>query len=130
MNKKKLGKQKGRFLDSTALLEIQNLLANMPRRRDLLIEALHLIQDEFHFISAKHVVALAFEMKLSQAEVYEVATFYHHLDVIKEDQAPPPPLTVRVCESISCNNFPTDFQSLNNGIRIINFFISHHEYKF
>ncbi len=102
MNKKSLGRQKGRFLDSTALLEIQNLLANMPRRRDLLIEALHLIQDEFHFISAKHVVALAFEMKLSQAEVYEVATFYHHFDVIKEDQAPPPPLTVRVCESISC----------------------------
>jgi len=102
MNKKRLGKQKGRFLDSTALLEIQNLLANMPRRRDLLIEALHLIQDEFHFISAKHVVALAFEMKLSQAEVYEVATFYHHFDVIKEDQASPPPLTVRVCESISC----------------------------
>ena len=102
MNKKKLGKQKGRFLDSVALLEIQNLLANMPRRRDLLIEALHLIQDEFHFISAKHVVALAFEMKLSQAEVYEVATFYHHFDVIKEDQAPPPPLTIRVCESISC----------------------------
>ena len=102
MKKKRLGKQKGRFLDSTALLEIQNLLANMPRRRDLLIEALHLIQDEFHFISAKHVVALAFEMKLSQAEVYEVATFYHHFDVIKEDQAPPPPLTVRVCESISC----------------------------
>ena len=102
MNKKRLAKQKGRFLDSTALLEIQNLLANMPRRRDLLIEALHLIQDEFHFISAKHVVALAFEMKLSQAEVYEVATFYHHFDVIKEDQAPPPPLTVRVCESISC----------------------------
>ena len=83
MKKKRLGKQKGRFLDSTALLEIQNLLANMPRRRDLLIEALHLIQDEFHFISAKHVVALAFEMKLSQAEVYEVATFYHHFDVIK-----------------------------------------------
>ena len=102
MNKKRLGKQKGRFLDSAALLEIQNLLANMPRRKDLLIEALHLIQDEFHFISAKHVVALAFEMKLSQAEVYEVATFYHHFDVIKEDQAPPPPLTVRVCESISC----------------------------
>ena len=102
MNKKRLGKQKGRFLDSAALLEIQNLLANMPRRKDLLIEALHLIQDEFHFISAKHVVALAFEMKLSQAEVYEVATFYHHFDVIKEDQAPPPPLTIRVCESISC----------------------------
>ena len=102
MNKKKLGKQKGRILDSSALLEVQKLLSDMPRRKDLLIEALHLIQDEYHFISAKHVVALAFEMKLSHAEVYEVATFYHHFDVIKEDQIPPPALTVRVCESLSC----------------------------
>ncbi len=102
MNKKKLGKQKGRILDSSALLEVQKLLSDMPRRKDLLIEALHLIQDEYHFISAKHVVALAFEMKLSHAEVYEVATFYHHFDVIKEDQIPPPSLTVRVCESLSC----------------------------
>ena len=102
MNKKKLGKQKGRILDSSALLEVQKLLSDMPRRKDLLIEALHLIQDEYHFISAKHVVALAFEMKLSHAEVYEVATFYHHFDVIKEDQIPPPPLTVRICESLSC----------------------------
>ncbi|MEC8940330.1 MAG: NAD(P)H-dependent oxidoreductase subunit E [SAR324 cluster bacterium] len=102
MNKKKLGKEKGRILDSSALLEVQKLLSDMPRRKDLLIEALHLIQDEYHFISAKHVVALAFEMKLSHAEVYEVATFYHHFDVIKEDQIPPPPLTVRVCESLSC----------------------------
>jgi len=89
-------------LDFSALLEVQKLLSDMPRRKDLLIEALHLIQDEYHFISAKHVVALAFEMKLSHAEVYEVATFYHHFDVIKEDQIPPPPLTVRVCESLSC----------------------------
>ena len=102
MNKKKLGKQKGRILDFSALLEVQKLLSDMPRRKDLLIEALHLIQDEYHFISAKHVVALAFEMKLSHAEVYEVATFYHHFDVIKEDQIPPPSLTVRVCESLSC----------------------------
>ncbi len=89
-------------MDSSALLEVQKLLSDMPRRKDLLIEALHLIQDEYHFISAKHVVALAFEMKLSHTEVYEVATFYHHFDVIKEDQIPPPPLTVRVCESLSC----------------------------
>ena len=89
-------------MDSSALLEVQKLLSDMPRRKDLLIEALHLIQDEYHFISAKHVVALAFEMKLSHAEVYEVATFYHHFDVIKEDQIPPPSLTVRVCESLSC----------------------------
>jgi NADH:ubiquinone oxidoreductase subunit F (NADH-binding)/NADH:ubiquinone oxidoreductase subunit E len=102
VNKKKLGKQKGRLLDSAALLEVQKLLSDMPRTKDLLIEALHLIQDEYHFISAKHVVALADELKLSHAEVYEVATFYHHFDVIKEGQTPPPPLTVRVCESVSC----------------------------
>ncbi|MDE0792189.1 MAG: NAD(P)H-dependent oxidoreductase subunit E [SAR324 cluster bacterium] len=105
MNKKKLGKQKGRLLDPAALQEVQKLLSDMPRRKDLLIEALHLIQDEYHFISAKHVVALASEMKLSHTEVYEVATFYHHFDVIKEDQTPPPPLTVRVCESVTCEMY-------------------------
>ncbi|MEZ7974300.1 MAG: NAD(P)H-dependent oxidoreductase subunit E [SAR324 cluster bacterium] len=105
MNKKKLGKQKGRLLDPAALEEVQKLLSDMPRRKDLLIEALHLIQDEYHFISARHVVALASEMKLSHTEVYEVATFYHHFDVIKEDQTPPPPLTVRVCESVTCEMF-------------------------
>ena len=105
MNKKKLGKQKGRLLDPTALHEVQKLLYDMPRRKDLLIEALHLIQDEYHFITAKHVVALASEMKLSHTEVYEVATFYHHFDVIKEDQTPPPPLTVRVCESVTCEMY-------------------------
>ena len=105
MNKKKLGKQKGRLLDPAALEEVQKLLSDMPRRKDLLIEALHLIQDEYHFISARHVVALASEMKLSHTEVYEVATFYHHFDVIKEDQTPPPPLTVRVCESVTCEMY-------------------------
>ena len=105
MNKKKLGKQKGRLLDPAALEEVQKLLSDMPRRKDLLIEALHLIQDEYHFISARHVVALASEMKLSHTEVYEVATFYHHFDVIKEDQTPLPPLTVRVCESVTCEMF-------------------------
>ena len=105
MNKKKLGKQKGRLLDPVSLREIQKLLSDMPRRKDLLIEALHLIQDEYHFISAKHIVALASEMNLSHTEVYEVATFYHHFDVIKEDQTPPPPLTVRVCESVTCEMY-------------------------
>lgn len=105
MNKKKLGKQKARLLDPAALQEVQKLLSDMPRRKDLLIEALHLIQDEYHFISAKHVVALASEMKLSHTEVYEVATFYHHFDVIKEDHTPPPTLTVRVCESVTCEMY-------------------------
>ena len=102
MNKKKLGKQKGRLVDSKALLEVQKLLSDMPLRKDMLIEALHLIQDEFHYLSAKHLVALAHEMKLAHAEVFEVATFYHHFDVIKENDAPPPPLTVRICDSLTC----------------------------
>ena len=102
MNKKKLGKQKGRLVDSEALLEVQKLLSDMPLRRDMLIEALHLIQDEFHYLSAKHLVALAHEMKLAHAEVFEVATFYHHFDVIKENDTPPPPLTVRICDSLTC----------------------------
>ena len=102
MNKKKLGKQKGRLVDSEALLEVQKLLLDMPLRKDMLIEALHLIQDEFHYLSAKHLVALAHEMKLAHAEVFEVATFYHHFDVIKENDAPPPPLTVRICDSLTC----------------------------
>jgi NADH:ubiquinone oxidoreductase subunit F (NADH-binding)/NADH:ubiquinone oxidoreductase subunit E len=93
---------KGRPIDLTALEEIRALLGDEPRRRDLLIEHLHKIQDTYQYLSAKHVVALAHEMKLSPAEVYEVATFYHHFDVVKEGETPPPPLTVRVCESVSC----------------------------
>ena len=104
----KQSKSKGRQLDPSALLEVQKLLEDMPRRKELLIEALHLIQDKYHYLSAKHLVALAHEMRLSSAEVYEVATFYHHFDVIKEsdinepDKAPPPPITVRVCDSVTC----------------------------
>jgi formate dehydrogenase len=79
------------------------LLGSESRAPDLLIEHLHKIQDKFGHISSKHLAALAAEMKLSQTEVYEVATFYHHFDVVKEGQTPPPPLTVRVCESVSCD---------------------------
>ena len=93
---------KGRQLDDTAWAEVQELLGTRPRRRDLLIEHLHLIQDGFGCLSAAHLVALAEEMHLSQAEVYEVATFYAHFDVVKEDEAPPPELTIRVCDSLSC----------------------------
>ncbi|HET9403180.1 MAG TPA: NAD(P)H-dependent oxidoreductase subunit E [Burkholderiales bacterium] len=96
------GKLKGRAVDSRALDEVQALLKDGPRRRDLLIEYLHKIQDRYGHLSAAHVAALAREMKLAQTEVYEVATFYHHFDVIKEGETPPPPLTVRVCESLSC----------------------------
>lgn len=93
---------KGRALDDAALSEIQTLLGTRERRKDLLIEHLHLIQDSQGCISAAHIRALAEEMKLSQAEVYEVATFYAHFDVIGDNDAPPPALTIRVCDSLSC----------------------------
>ncbi len=99
------GSAKGRPTDPQALSEIRALLGNTPRRRDLLIEFLHLIQDRYGHIAAAHAVALAQELKLAPAEVYEVATFYHHFDVVKEDDHPPPPLTVRVCDSITCEMF-------------------------
>ena len=96
------GKPKGRPVDSRVLAEVQALLKDEPRRRDLLIEHLHRIQDRYGYLSAAHIAALAREMGLAQTEVYEVATFYHHFDVIKEGETPPPPLTVRVCDSLSC----------------------------
>jgi NADH:ubiquinone oxidoreductase subunit F (NADH-binding)/NADH:ubiquinone oxidoreductase subunit E len=94
-------KPKGRQLDPRALEEVCALLGDRPRRRDLLIEHLHLLQDCYGHLSAPHLAALAAEMKLAQAEVYEVATFYAHFDVVK-DGPPPPAITVRVCDSLSC----------------------------
>jgi NADH:ubiquinone oxidoreductase subunit F (NADH-binding)/NADH:ubiquinone oxidoreductase subunit E len=93
---------KGRAVDAEARQQVAALLGDAPRRRDLLIEYLHLIQDSYGCLSAPHLVALAAEMKMAMAEVYEVATFYHHFDVVKEGDAPPPAITVRVCESIAC----------------------------
>ncbi|WP_417513457.1 NAD(P)H-dependent oxidoreductase subunit E [Minwuia sp.] len=93
---------KGRQLDEAALEEVQALLGDRPRRRDLLIEHLHLIQDRYGHLSAAHLRALGEEMRLSMAEVHEVATFYAHFDVVKEGETPPPPLTIRVCDSLSC----------------------------
>ena len=93
---------KGRQYDDQALSDVQALLGQHERRADLLIEFLHLIQDEYGHLSAAHLRALAEELRLSQAEVFEVATFYAHFDVIKEDEAPPPALTIRVCDSLSC----------------------------
>src|SRR5881227_915552 len=93
---------KGRRVDPEARKEVLALLADAPRRRDLLIEHLHKIQDRYGCLSAKHLVALASEMKMAMAEVYEVATFYHHFDVIKEGETAPPAITVRVCDSIAC----------------------------
>jgi NADH:ubiquinone oxidoreductase subunit F (NADH-binding)/NADH:ubiquinone oxidoreductase subunit E len=93
---------KGRQVDPKALAEVQALLTDRSRRRDLLIEHLHLIQDKYGHISTTHLAALAHEMRLSQAEAYEVATFYAHFDVVKDGETPPPPVTVRVCDSLSC----------------------------
>src|ERR1700761_4613554 len=93
---------KGRQVDPRAREEVLALLTDRPRRRDLLIEHLHLIQDHYGHLSAAHLAALAQEMRLALTEVYEVATFYAHFDVVKEGEAPPPPVTVRVCDSLSC----------------------------
>ena len=93
---------KGRQVDPQAAEEIALLLGDRPRRRDLLIEHLHLIQDTWKQISATHLAALADEMKLSFAEVFETATFYAHFDVVKEGEANIPPLTIRVCDSLTC----------------------------
>ena len=107
---KKKGKfgLKGRGVDPKARAEIRVLLGREPRRRDLLIEHLHRIQDRYGHLSAAHLAALAEEMRLSQTEVYEVATFYHHFDVVKEGETAPPALTVRVCDSLSCSLFGSD----------------------
>ena len=93
---------KGRQLDDAAHAEVQALLVDQPRSRDRLIEILHLIQDKFGCISAAHLRALSEEMRIGQAEIYEVATFYAHFDVVKEGEAVPPALTIRVCDSLSC----------------------------
>ncbi len=93
---------KGRVVDLQALTEVRAALGEAPRERDLLIEHLHAVQDRFGHLSAAHLVALAHEMRLAPTEVYEVATFYHHFDVVKEGEQAPAPLTVRVCESVTC----------------------------
>ncbi len=93
---------KGRQVDARALEEVRALLGERPRRRDLLLEYLHLLQERYGHLSAAHLAALAEDVRLAQTEVYEVATFYAHFDVVKEGEAPPPALTVRVCDSLTC----------------------------
>ena len=93
---------KGRAFDAAAMDRVREILGDAPRRRDLLIEHLHRIQDAFGHLSDDHLLALAREMGLTAAEVYEVATFYHHFDVVKDGGAAPPALTIRVCDSIAC----------------------------
>lgn len=93
---------KGRQVDDAALANVRALLGDRPRRRDLLIEHLHLIQDHYGHLSVQNLNALAEEMRMAQTEVYEVATFYAHFDVVKDGDVPPPALTIRVCDSLSC----------------------------
>ncbi len=108
---------KGRQLDAEALNDVQNLLGEEPRRSDLLIEHLHRLQDHFGHLSARHLRALAEEMRMPQAAVYEVATFYAHFDVIAENETPPPAITIRVCDSLSCELAGAQAlqQALENG---------------
>ncbi|MEE8271372.1 MAG: NADH-ubiquinone oxidoreductase-F iron-sulfur binding region domain-containing protein [Alphaproteobacteria bacterium] len=93
---------KGRQVDPTALAEVRRLLGEDPRRRDLLIEYLHRLQDRYNGLSAPHLAALAMDMRLALTEVYEVATFYAHFDILREGDPDPAPLTVRVCDSLTC----------------------------
>ena len=101
----KKGRIMGRIMDQKALGEVRDLLGDEPRTREYLIEHLHKIQDHYHHISNRHILALAGEMNLPMAEVYETATFYHHFDVTGEGETPPPPLTIRVCDSMTCEMF-------------------------
>ncbi|MDQ2104180.1 NAD(P)H-dependent oxidoreductase subunit E [Azospirillum isscasi] len=93
---------KGRQVDPAALAEVQALLGDRSRQRDLLIEHLHLLQDTHHGLHARHLAALAHEMRLALVEVYEVASFYAHFDIVMDGEEAPPPVTVRVCDSLSC----------------------------
>jgi len=93
---------KGRQVDDDALHEVAALIGGLPRRRDLLIEALHCLQDGIGCLRASHLRALAELFRLSQAEVFEVASFYHHFDIVKEGETEPAPITIRVCDSLSC----------------------------
>jgi NADH:ubiquinone oxidoreductase subunit F (NADH-binding)/NADH:ubiquinone oxidoreductase subunit E len=116
---------KGRQVDPQALEEVQALLGERERRRDLLIEHLHLLQDHYGCLHARHLAALAEEMRLALVEVYEVASFYAHFDIIMDDEAPPPELTVRVCDSLTCELFGaqtllTELQDrLGDAVRVV-----------
>ncbi len=102
MRERKRRGPKGRRASAQALAEVRELLGGAPRQRDLLIEHLHRIQDRYGCLAADHLAALAEEMALAQTEVYEVASFYHHFDIVKEGEDSPAALTVRVCDGLSC----------------------------
>ena len=95
-------RQKGRQPAPGAIRDLRRLLGSGPHRRDLLLEYLHVLHDAFGHISAAHIAALAEITTWHMAEIFEVASFYAHLDIVKEGEDPPPPLTVRVCDGLSC----------------------------
>ncbi len=96
---------KGRAVNTAIREELVALIDEPDFKRDRLIEYLHKIQDKYGHISDGHIVALADLMRLASTEVYEVATFYHHFDVVKDNEPKPPILTVRVCDSVTCEMF-------------------------
>ncbi len=98
---RKISRLKGRQADDAAMLEVQALMGPAPFRRDLLIEQLHRLNDQYRGLHERHLTALSKAMNLPLAEVYEVATFYHHFEVLRDD-VPGPVLTVRVCDGLSC----------------------------
>ena len=100
--KRKRAQPKGRQVEPAALAAVREALGDMPRRRDMLLEGLHRINDRFGCLRVEHLTAFADELRLSLTEVYEVATFYHHFDIIRDPAVEPPALTVRVCDSVSC----------------------------
>jgi formate dehydrogenase beta subunit len=116
---------RGRQPDSQSIDEVRELLGDRSRAPDLLIEHLHLLQDHFGCLHARHLVALSNEMRLALVEVYEVASFYAHFDIVMEDEPAPPPLTVRVCDSLTCAMSGADQLlkalpgTLGEGVRVV-----------
>ncbi len=118
------GRAKGRAVDPIARDEVLEAIDGISRTADQLIECLHRLQDTHGYLSSQHLVALADVLRLAPTEVYEVATFYHHFDVVREGETPPPPLTVRVCNSVTCEMFGATQllgalqKGLGDGVRI------------
>jgi formate dehydrogenase beta subunit len=116
---------KGRQVDPSALAEIEELLGTRSRQRDLLIEHLHLVQDKYGCLHARHLAALAHAMRLALVEVYEVASFYAHFDIVMDGETAPPALTVRVCDSLTCSLLGAQTllaelpQRLGKGVRVV-----------
>src|ERR687893_1297183 len=115
---------RGRQPDEQSLEELRALLGDRSRAPDLLIEHLHLLQDRYGCLHARHLVALANEMRLALVEVYEVASFYAHFDIVMDDEPAPPPVTVRVCDSLTCAMMGADALlaalpgALGEGVRV------------